>query len=589
MIVPMKKIAVIAQSKESGACIRSLQALGVLHVQHSGIPSGQDISELREDSALAENAIRILSSPEILCSSRDRKSGFIEDWKTSVRHVVESWKRLDQLEEYSRGIRNSIKEWHEWGDFDPADIKDLSSKGLFIKLYEIPVRELKNLPGNLIVRRLFSSSGSVGCAVISRGKIDLPFTEKQPPKMSVARMRERLAQDERAIDSIKKDMLRHACHLEAFVRIKRALDRELECHEAIRGMAQEGEISYVTGYAPFDAVSKIMNRAKEKEWAVFVTDPSETDDVPTLVKNPKWISIIEPIFKLIEIVPGYRELDISPLLLIFLGLFFGMIIGDAGYGALYILLTMLAQIKFGRKMKDKRIFYLLYFFSSCAIFWGVLTGTIFGQEWYIKSGFKPVIPVLNDTKFIQAFCFMLGAFHLTLAHGWQAIRKAPALIALADIGWIVVLWSAFFYARMLILSEALPGFVNPSLVCGISLVVFFTNPQKNILKAAGEGLGAVALSIMNNFTDVVSYVRLFAVGLAGVAISDTVNTLAADFAGNNIFIKIAIVASGHTINILLGPLSVLVHGVRLNVLEFSGHIGLTWSGTRYRPLKLLEK
>ena len=100
----------------------------------------------------------------------------------------------------------------------------------------------------------------------------------------------------------------------------------------------------------------------------------------------------------------------------------------------------------------------------------------------------------------------------------------------------------------------------------------------------GGGLGTVALSLVNNFTDVVSYVRLFAVGLAGIAISDTVNALATSFGGNPL-VKILILLVGHTINIVLGPMSVLVHGIRLNVLEFSGHAGLSWSGIAYKPLK----
>ena len=89
---------------------------------------------------------------------------------------------------------------------------------------------------------------------------------------------------------------------------------------------------------------------------------------------------------------------------------------------------------------------------------------------------------------------------------------------------------------------------------------------------------------MNNFTDVVSYIRLFAVGLAGVAISDTVNSIAAGM-GDNFIARLLILFVGHTLNIILGPLSVLVHGIRLNVLEFSGHANLTWSGVPYKPLK----
>jgi len=92
---------------------------------------------------------------------------------------------------------------------------------------------------------------------------------------------------------------------------------------------------------------------------------------------------------------------------------------------------------------------------------------------------------------------------------------------------------------------------------------------------------------MNNFTDVVSYVRLFAVGLAGVAIAETANSMAASLGTGFVAIiaGVLITVIGHSLNIILGPMSVLVHGVRLNVLEFSGHASITWSGVAYKPLE----
>jgi V/A-type H+-transporting ATPase subunit I len=212
-----------------------------------------------------------------------------------------------------------------------------------------------------------------------------------------------------------------------------------------------------------------------------------------------------------------------------------------------------------------------------------LTGTVFGQQWYLEAGFKPLMPVLNDTKFLQAFCFFLGAFHLSLAHLWQAGRKTPSITALSDVGWICILWAAFFLAKTLILNDPFPYFGKGLIITGLGLVILCTSPQRNIFKMVGNGLATVALSLVNNFTDVVSYIRLFAVGLAGIAISDTINSLAAGFGPG--IVSVLIISLGHTINIVLGPLSVLVHGIRLNVLEFSGHAGLSWSGVAYKPLK----
>jgi V/A-type H+-transporting ATPase subunit I len=448
---------------------------------------------------------------------------------------------------------------------------------------------LNNLPAGILIKKIFVSGRIARCVAISKGRTDIPFKEIDPPKMSLSGMNARLKEEAAAIRAIKENMIRHLTYLDTFTRIKKALEKELEFHEALKGMGHAAGLAYIAGYLPFDSAKRLAEKAKEERWALRITDPSEGDMVPTLIRNPGWVSVIKPVLRLLTILPGYREIDISPLFLLFLGLFFGMIIGDAGYGALYATLTFFAQRRFGKKLKDDTIFRLFYFFSSCAIFWGVLTGTVFGQEWFIRAGFKPFVPLLNNTKFLQALCFFIGAFHLTLGHAWQAVRKSPSLTALADVGWIMVLWSAFFFAKMLILNDPLPQFVNPILAAGVFLVILFASPQRNIFKMVGMGLRTLVLSIMNNFTDVVSYVRLFAVGLAGVAISDTVNMLASLFGGDNILLRVMILFLGHTINIVLGPMSVLVHGIRLNVLEFSGHADLTWGGVPYRPLESAEK
>ena len=589
MIVPMKKVFVLTQSRDVSEAVRSLRNLGVVHVENQEIPKGEDINSLHEDLAIIERAINILGLPEFYKKCDISSAKMLKDWRLAAKHLADAKSRYDQLWGYSVSLKEKISQWAAWGDFDPAGVMELSGKGVNIKFYQIPAKELGAVEGGLILKVISIVRGVANCMVISKDKVNLPYKELVLPAIGLKEMEGRLAENSEMIERIKSEIWKYVCYYERFILIKKAFEKELEFREAVRGMASSEEISYLKGYVPMDQVKAVSEYAAKERCGIFITEPSDEDRVPTLIRSPKWISIIKPIYKLLEILPGYRELDVSPLFLIFLGLFFGMIIGDAGYGALYILLTSIAQIKLRARAKDKRIFFLLYFFSSCAIFWGILTGTVFGQEWYIRAGYRPLIPVLNDTKFIQAFCFFLGAFHLTLGHLWQAARKLPSLTALADIGWIAVLWSAFFFARMLILNDPLPAFVNYSLLAGISLVVFFTNPQKNILKTIGEGLGTVALSIVNNFTDVVSYVRLFAVGLAGVAISDTVNTLSDVFGGGNFAAKMIIIFLGHTINILLGPISVLVHGIRLNVLEFSGHVGLTWSGIPYKPLELTKE
>jgi V/A-type H+-transporting ATPase subunit I len=264
-----------------------------------------------------------------------------------------------------------------------------------------------------------------------------------------------------------------------------------------------------------------------------------------------------------------------------------MLIGDAGYGAVFFALTFFARLKFGKKLQDASLFILFYILSSCAIIWGALTGTFFGQEWLPQS-VEPLIPALRDNKNIQAFCFFLGAFHLSIAHLWRTIVKIPSVTAFAEAGWILILWGAFFLSKTLILGDTLPVLGKWLFIAGPLLVIFFTNPQKNIFKGIGTGINNLIMSFVNTITDVVSYIRLFAVGLAGVAIADAFNNMAMGIGYNSVLTGAAtslILVLGHSLNILLGPLAILVHGVRLNLLEFSGHMNITWSGFSYKPLR----
>ena len=584
MIVPMKKATLIVQEKDAQEALVKLRSLGIMHVEHQKQPKGEDIAVLKEDLALANRAIEILSTPEFLKQKQTQQKQAPLDWKFIAKHLIDLNKRLTQLEEYSFTLKAGITQWQPWGDFDPGQIEALRQKGIYIGLYEVPLKEIKTLPAGLIARQIYTSSGVGHYLLIAQQGIKASFKEAPLPKMGLEDMRKRLYEDGRMMAIIRDGICKYLAYLGGLKSVKAQLAKKIEFSEALRGMGQIENLVYLRGFIPFDKEALLEKTAARGNWGFLIEEPTAEDAVPTLIRNPRWVALISPVFKLLEIVPGYRELDISPVFLCFLSLFFGMIIGDAGYGALYFLLTFLLQKKFSGRMKDQRVFFLFYLFSACAIFWGLITGTVFGQEWYSKAGLYPLVPILNDLKFLQAFCFFLGALHLTLAHLMQGMRKMPSLTVLADLGWIALLWAGFFIARTLILDAAYPAFLNKMIISAIVLVVIFSNPQKNILKMLGQGLGTLLLSLMNNFTDVVSYVRIFAVGLAGVTISDTINTLAGGFS-DNFLLKFLILFLGHSINIVLGPISVLVHGVRLNVLEFSGHAGLSWGGVSYKPLE----
>lgn len=591
MIVPMKKVAIIVQQKDSASCVRALGSLGVFHVEHQKLPQGKDINIVQEELAMVGAALNILSEKALGNNNSALEDEKLTDWLACAKHIIDLRKRLEHLEHFSHTLLQMIAQWQRWGDFDPATMKALAKKHIHIRLYQIPLKALRLLPETVAVKEIFTASGIVHCAVISLGAVDIPFKETGLPEVGPGQLRARYSQDMRAMQSLRQELRSLRKYRKEFMAVKKSLASQLEFQQAIRGMGEAGALAYLTGYVPFDRAEPVLKAAQEQIWGLVITDPSAEDNVPTLIRNPRWLAIVSPIFKFLEILPGYRELDISLPFLIFFSIFFGILIGDAGYGLVYLLLTYLIQRKMKKEAKQVLPFFLFKLLSVCAIIWGLLTATFFGQEWLLKAGYKPLLPILADEKNLQRFCFFLGALHLSIAHCWRAIRKAPSLGTLGDVGWIGILWSAFFIARTLILGDALSSLCAPLFITGAVLIIIFTCPRKNILRSFEEWaswLITLPFSFIGNFADVVSYIRLFAVGMAGIAIADAFNAMAA-MIGQGSMLMIALAAFvaliGNVLGIILGPVSVLVHGVRLNLLEFSGHIGLSWSGIPYKPLK----
>lgn len=588
MIVRMKKVAIFVQSKDTQDALKTLRSLGALHVEHVQTPKGGDIRAIKNDIALIDETLAILpkTDDKNLRQQAEKRDG-PDDWHQPAQHIRNLSSRLKQLEGFSRSLSSEIEYWANWGDFDPEEVGSLRGKGVNIGLYQIPKKEISRLPEGVVVKEFFTSAGFVNCALVFRGETDIPFKEIRLPGHSLSFMRGHLAEDRKVIQNLRGDLDEQVKYRPYFLRKRRELEHRLEFNEARRGMGEEGGIGYITGYVPGDLTERLRAAAEKEKWGTYITDPREDDNVPTLIRNPKWVDIIKPVFRIIQTFPAYREVDISLWFLIFFSIFYGVLIGDAGYGFVFFVLTLFGHAKLGKKTADKSPFFLMYLLSTCAVLWGAGSGTFFGQAW-LPSSIKPLIPALRDSRSIQLFCFTLGAVHLSIAHVWRGIRRLPSIEALSEAGWICLLWGAYLLAKMLILGDVFPSFGTGILIAGGALIILFTRPSKNILKGIGSGLGALLLNMINCFTDIVSYIRLFAVGTATVAVADAFNQMAFGIGFGSVIAGFAtslILFLGHALNIILGVMAILVHGVRLNMLEFSGHLNMEWSGTPYTPFR----
>ncbi|MCX6374036.1 MAG: ATPase, partial [Actinobacteria bacterium] len=177
----------------------------------------------------------------------------------------------------------------------------------------------------------------------------------------------------------------------------------------------------------------------------------------------------------------------------------------------------------------------------------------------------------------------IGAVHLSFAHVWNAVtlgRERAWSKMPAQVGWLVVVWSMFFLARQAVLGRAMPGYLIYLLLAGIVLVAVFMKTPKE-LKSEWIDHALLPLTMIGNFVDILSYIRLFAVGYASVAVLAAFNDMAASIGFDNVLTAVAaslLLLFANALNIVLAGLGVLVHAVRLNTLEFSTHKGLAWQG-----------
>ena len=597
MIVQMKKVTLLCLAHDRAATLEALRGLGVLHVKPVVPPTGSGLEDAREKAAGLRRLLEAI--PVVEGAKPTGRDAFAVVSETSDL-LDERKERQSQIE----AIEAETARIEPFGSFDPAAVKALADKGVILKLYRAPTKSVLPLPDGVTAQKLAVRKADAFWALFARAPFEWAGAEEQklPSEAlaklqgEIARLQAELAEDEKALQAASGDrsllegLLTHA-------------EAEVKLQEVRAGMGSAEAISYVQGFAPAAEIDPIRAAAAQHGWGLVVDDPGPQDDVPVKLKPPRWASPIKAVFQGIAILPGYTEADVSTVFMLFFSLFFAMIIGDAGYGAIFLGLTWWA-----RKKLPKDAVRLLTVTSVCTMVWGLVTGTIFGisPEILAKAGLDKIqIPFLTDpaksAQNIMGMCFLIGTIQITIGHLWNVVDLALAkkLKALEQIGWTLTTWFMFLLADDMVLKGNMLGYLGLSeagaaalwqgmtyaFVAGIVLIVLFMMPPKEI-KDGWFNLALLPLNLVSNFTDVVSYVRLYAVGTAGFAVANAFNNMI--FPGGEtslvgLLIGALLAFLAHTLNILLSTMGVLVHGIRLNTLEFSNHKGISWSGSAYRP------
>lgn len=605
MIETMKFVCVAAQNARREEMLHALRDLGILHLAEKNAADPQLLERL---SALSRLRAELSDYKEKGAESKEMLSD--SEFETWYRDAVCALAKKAELQQRLSGLLMEAERLRPWGDFDPGLVRELA-KYTELHFYRMDKKEFRSLCRDETIRyiRLKSVEKMETVAVIGKPDGTLRAAEFLIPEKGISQLNEEAENCKRQISECDEILKRSAGYLDSCSAQLLKAQNDAEFSSADASLSDDSGIVWITGYIPEAEAETFSRAAKEQNWAWLIQDVDDDDaNVPTKVHYNKVTSLIKPVFDVLGTVPGYREYDISFWFLAFFALFFAMIIGDAGYGVLFLIATVALNVKM-KKLTNVTL--LLYVLSAATIIWGALTGTWFGLEGAMKIPFFRALVIPGFANYpeyfdvtsaaaqnnVMKFCFSIGVVQLALACIMNIRRKIRYrnLAWVADLGWLLSICALYFMVLYLVIGQTI-NFAAVASVIGIGfvLVVLFGGMSrgKTFRQGLKAGLGntfTVFLDTISAFGNVMSYIRLFAVGMASLAIAQSFNDMASGFGGALVIAGIAIMIIGHALNIVMGFLSVVVHGVRLNLLEFSGQLGMEWSGIAYDPFRELKK
>jgi len=595
MIIPMKKVTLLCLVAEREASLREIRHLGALHIVVDKLNESDDRADIQSLLADVEKSVRCLDARVGNTEKAPDHQFLPRQLYDKVSHEMTKLAAIEQEIDTFYRMDETLS---PWGDFSPETITELAVGGIYVYCCEAPHKIYAEYleRQDITVEEVSADKALTRFVVLSQKELDTKDLALAvlPEDKSLNQVKEQLQKAEAQRDKINEDLNSLACQLSVIEDYCTEVKERLEFLSARDSMADHEEIISIQGFIPETRMDEVNDYAQKHGWALLIEEPDTEDQVPTLITLPKVFKMVQPLFAFLGISPGYREIDVSVGVLFFFTIFFGIIVGDAGYGSLFLLGTLGCIIFIKNKSdKVKLALRLTTVLSLSTITWGALSGNWFGLAAPGIKFLTEADPALKNAN-VMFICFVIAVAQLSMGHIWQAVVHGKVRKAFGQLGWILLLGGNFFLTvKLLVYPGAFPVYMYYLYGTGMILIIFCDVNWKDV----GEAFN-FPFSIINSFVDILSYIRLFAVGLAGYEIARSFNGMGGslinipDLSWWMIPLCILggalVIVFGQALNIVLCLLSVLVHGVRLNTLEFSNHVGLTWAGIEFKPFKKKE-
>lgn len=586
MIVPMSKVYIVTQSHNHDRLLNILGQLGVVHIEP--VDPNKAVAEEKTLHTLSAcgQAMQILE--------KITPSGEIPDISPldAVNETININKAIAEEKERLGALQRTASQLAKWGNVELKQLNHLRHLGIEIRFFAVAKKELSSLNAECIEVVAELSGKELLIAVIDRigtfleteGVREIPWPATDLPTVK------------KEAAALEASLKQHDKRLSELANLKEKIQNERKIHQATADFKiaensglTSSSLFAIQGWVPTDKAESLSEDFGKYNIAaaIEVMPARESEQPPTLIEYPKWAKPIKGLFDILGTVAGYQEFDVGVPFMIALPVFAAMLIGDGGYGIVLALGLLLGYKKIAPALGDQ-FTRLLIIIGAATLAWGCLCNSFFGFPVFSKTLF-PVDMSDSSRNMFMALSFAIGAIHLSIAQFWGAVRLYPDLRFLNKIGWGIFIWGMMGVVRMFVLVTPLT-WATPwpyLLIVGATLAILFNSPSKNILKMILLGIANFPLSVLSAFSDVISYARLMAVGLAGGVLALSFNDLAAGTGAW--FFAVPILVFGHTLNLGLAMVSLFCHGVRLNMLEFSNNLGMQWNGYSYKPFKITQE
>lgn len=600
MIAKMKKLTFLVYHKEYDAFLNHIRDLGVIHVlmKSQGAAENSALQESIRWSSRYASAIKFLQG---LNGTAVHNQGDVLKGKEALL-AVETLQQEDQ--HLSQRLQTAEKELallEPWGDFDLKNVKRLHDAGYQIGFYLCSDKQFSQEwidKYNAVVINRVGAKVYFVTITPNHLMVELDVEAARLPETSLSSLKERLEmihKEQEQIDTRLKQLAETVIPDLQAAQVD--LHAQIEFSKVVLSTdaLADNKLMLLEGWAPSERVEEIKHFLSESEVYYEIAEPKPEENVPICLNNKGFFRLFEPIMRL-YMLPKYNELDLTPFFAPFFMLFFGLCLGDSGYGLFMLLaVTIYRLIAKNITATMKPVLTLVQLLGVSTMACGLLTGTCFGFNLYeiqlpFFQSLKETISLDNQQMFNLSL--ILGGVQIIFGMILKAVNQSIQFgfkYAVGTIGWLLILVSTA-------IAFAVPGFMPMGgnihlifLALGGLMAYLYNSPDKNIFVNFGLGLWDSYNMATGLLGDILSYVRLFALGLSGGILASVFNSLAVGMSPDNVIagpiVMVLIFVIGHAINIFMNVLGAMVHPMRLTFVEFFKNAGYEGGGKEYKPFK----